>query len=112
MLPLVSSMTTTEIGWMSFSKKTIGCGFSLSKHLEVVLHEVRHEALLRVGDRGEQRDDLRAGLEGRLLRGDRRQAQAEGERERHPEPRVSHGFSLPQRGVVTGGRHWRGARPR
>ena len=31
MLPLVSSMTTTVIGCISFSKKTSGCGFSLSK---------------------------------------------------------------------------------
>ena len=31
MLPLVSSMTTTVIGWTSFWKKMIGCGFSLSK---------------------------------------------------------------------------------
>ena len=31
MLPLVSSMTTTEIGWISFWKNTIGCGLSLSK---------------------------------------------------------------------------------
>ena len=30
MLPLVSSMTTTVIGWTSLSKKTSGCGLSLS----------------------------------------------------------------------------------
>ena len=29
--------------------------------LEVVLHQVGHEALLRVDDRGEERDDLGAG---------------------------------------------------
>ena len=31
MLPLVSSITTTVIGWISFWKNTIDCSFSLSR---------------------------------------------------------------------------------
>ena len=80
MLPLVSSMTTTVIGWTSFSKKIERLRLVVVEDLEVVLHEVGHQALLRVGDRREQRHDLGAGLERRLLRGKRGQGQAEGER--------------------------------
>ena len=38
------------------------------ENLEVFLHQVRHEPPLRVGDGDEERYDLRAGSEGRLLR--------------------------------------------
>ena len=79
-------------------------GLLVVEDLEIVLHEIGDEALLRVGHRGEHRDDLGAGLERRLLRGEGRQAQAEARGRR----RLS--FACPQliataeasRGRVTG----------
>ena len=69
MLPLVSSMTTTVIGWISFSKKTIGCGFSLSKTSKSSCVRPGTSRRCASATVDEQRDDLRARLECRSLRG-------------------------------------------
>ena len=69
MLPLVSSITTTEKASGSLLNSVERHRLAVVEHLEVVACQVGHEPLGRVEDRDVQRHDLRAGLERRLLRG-------------------------------------------
>ena len=76
MLPLVSSITTTVIGWMLLSKTIERLRLVVVEDLEVFLGEIRHQALLRVQHGGEQRHDLSRRWNVGLL-GDRSNSQSE-----------------------------------
>ena len=68
MLPLVSSMTTQENGSGSFWNSVERHRLGVVEDLEVGLREIRHQALVGVGDGDVERHDLRARLERGLLR--------------------------------------------
>ena len=69
MLPLVSSMTTTENGCtLVLEERDQRDRLAVVEHVEVFLHQIRHEPLLASVDRHVERHDLRAGFEGRSLR--------------------------------------------
>ena len=61
-------MTTQENGSGSFWKSVSVTGWALSKTSKSAFVEIRHEALVGVGDGDVERHDLRARLERRLLR--------------------------------------------
>ena len=67
MLPLVSSITTTRDRLDFVFEEDERLRLVVVEDLEIVLRQVGHEALLRVGDGREQRHDLGAGPERRLL---------------------------------------------
>ena len=81
MLALVSSMTTTVIGWISLTKRSIACGLSLSRISKSVLRQIGNQPLLGVGHGRVEGHRARAGSKGRLLGED-----GEPSSEEQPEP--------------------------